>query len=69
MYKFLNTRCMTAVSSFNFSPDYIRKLHKTATKECPGKFTKLYTQKLQKNKHNRLLNNTKSKLIFGLSTG
>jgi len=60
---------MTAVSSFNFGPDYIRKLHKTATKESPGKFTKLYIKKLQKDKNNRLQNSKKSKLIFRPSTG
>lgn len=45
-----NTRCMTAVSSFNLGPEYIRQLHKQATKESPGKFTKLYISKLSKNK-------------------
>jgi len=60
---------MTAVSSFNFGPDYIRKLHKTATKESPGKFTKLYIKKLQKDKNNRLQNSKKSKLIFRPATG
>jgi len=60
---------MTAVSSFNFGPDYIRKLHKTATKESPGKFTKFYIRKLQKDKYNRQKNSKKSKLIFGPSTG
>jgi len=59
---------MTAVSSFNFGPDYIRKMHKTATKQSPGQFTKLYIQKLQKNKLYRLQNSTKSKLNFGTST-
>lgn len=43
-----NTRCMTAVSSFNFGPKYMRRLFKQATKESPGKFTKRYISKLSK---------------------
>lgn len=58
---------MTAVSSFNFGPDYIRRLHKTATKESPGKFTKLYIKRLQREKLRRQ-QGTKSKLYFGPST-
>lgn len=58
---------MTAVSSFNFDPDYIRKMHKTATKQSPGEFTKLYIQKLQKDKLYRQ-NSKKSKLNFGTSS-
>jgi len=52
---------MSAVSSFNFGPDYIRKIHKTATKQSPGAFTKLYIRKLQKDKLYRQ-NSKKTKL-------
>ncbi|KAL4105323.1 hypothetical protein QTP88_020571 [Uroleucon formosanum] len=52
-----NTRCMTAVSAFNFGPEYIRKLHKTATKESPRKFTKRFICKLQRAKEIRLKTN------------
>ncbi|KAE9544214.1 hypothetical protein AGLY_001393 [Aphis glycines] len=45
-----NTRCMTTVSSFNFGPEYMRKLFKQATKKSPGKFTKRFISKLLKNK-------------------
>lgn len=56
-----NTRCMTGVSSFNLGPEYIRKLHKKATKESPGKFTKLCISKKK-----RIPSKTvKSKLNFG----
>lgn len=58
---------MTAVSSFNFGPDYIRQLHKMATKESPGKFTKLYIRKLQKQKLYKQ-KSKKTKLNFGPST-
>jgi len=58
---------MTAVSSFNFGPDYIRKIHKTATKQSPGELT-LSIRKLQKDKLYRLQNSIKSKLNFGTST-
>lgn len=56
---------MTAVSSFNFCPDYIyiRKMHKTATKQSPGELTKLYIRNLQKDKLNSQ-NRKKSKLNF-----
>lgn len=57
-----NTRCMTAVSAFNFGPEYIRKLHKTATKESPGKFTKRFISKLQRAKEVR--SKTNKKLTF-----
>lgn len=62
-----NTRCMMAVSSFNFGPNYIRKLYKNVTKESPGKFTKQYIQKLQKEKMYRR-KSKQCKLIFGPST-
>ena len=55
-----------AVSSFNFGPDYIRQLYKTATKQSLGKFTRLYIR--QKDKLNRLQNSKKSTLNFGPST-
>lgn len=57
---------MTAVSSFNFGPEYMRKLHKTATKESPGKFTKRFVKKLQREKEIRL-SQKKKKLNFGQS--
>lgn len=56
-----------AVSSFNFGPNYIRKLYKNVTKESPGKFTKQYIQKLQKEKMYRR-KSKQCKLIFGPST-
>jgi len=62
-----NTRCMTAVSSFNFGPEYMRKLHKTATKVSPGKFTKRFIKKLQRKKE-VTLSRKKTKLNFGQST-
>lgn len=60
---------MTAmtVSLFNFGPEYnIRKLHKTATKSSPGKFTKNFIRKVQRAKDVR---STKKrfKLNFGPS--
>lgn len=58
---------MTAVSSFNFGPDYIRQFHKMATNQSPGKFTKLYIQKLIKQKLYKE-KSIKSKLNFGPST-
>jgi len=39
---------MTAVSSFNFGPEYMRRLFKQATKESPGKFTKRFICKVSK---------------------
>lgn len=54
---------MTAVSSFNLGPDYIRRLHKKATKESPGKFTKLYISKLIKRRISK--KSCKSRLNFG----
>lgn len=55
---------MTAVSSFNLGPDYIRRLHKQATKESPGKFTKLYISKLSKHKsYSRRASKSSSKKI------
>jgi len=41
---------MTAVSSYNFGPEYMRRLFKEATKESPGKFTKRFICKLSKKK-------------------
>ncbi|KAL5239311.1 hypothetical protein ACI65C_006721 [Semiaphis heraclei] len=60
-----NTRCMTAVSAFNFGPEYIRRLHKTPTKQRPGKFTKRFISKLQRAKAVR--SKTKKKLNFKTS--
>ena len=57
-----NTRCMTAVSAFNFGPEYIRRLFKTATKESPGKFTKRFISKLVRAKEVR--SKKKKKLNF-----
>lgn len=62
-----NTRCLTAVSSFNSGPQYLRNLYKKATNESPGKFTKLYINKLQQEKFNRNRNKC-NRLNFGPST-
>jgi len=57
---------MTAVLAFNFGPEYIRRLHKTATKESPGKFTKSFISKSLRAKEVR--SKTKKKLNFKPST-
>jgi len=56
---------MTAVSAFNFGPEYLRRLFKTATKESPGKFTKRFISKLVRAKEVR---SKKKKLNFKPST-
>lgn len=62
-----NTRRATAVSHLNIGPDNMRTFNKTASKQIPGKFTKLYMQKKLKEKmHSR--KRKQRKFIFRLST-
>lgn len=57
-----NARCNTAVSAYNYGPDYLHKYYKNSTNYSPGKYTKKFIAKEIKKKYNvkqKLLNQTK----------
>lgn len=47
-----NARCNTAVSAYNYGPNYLRHFHKKSTNFSPGKYTKKFISKENKRRQN-----------------